>query len=281
MPKKPKLISSMKTWKTSWNYYQKTNNKKRCPVHHRVLECKSRKSRNTRNNRQVWPWKTKWSRAKANRILPRECTGHSKHPFSTTQETTLYKDITKWSILKSGCSWRWRSCTQSEKRRSGADCGSDYQLLRPKFRLKLKKVGKTTRPVICDVNQILYEHTVEVMNRFRELDLVDRVPEELWPELYRRQLTKSSQRKRNARRQSGCLRSLTNNWGKKRSKKQGRKGKVYRIKCRVPENSMEGQEDLLHWTIQRNKGNNRIGKIKITSRKLDVSKKHFMQRWTQ
>ena len=70
------------------------------------------------------------------------------------------------------------------KTRPGADGGSDYQLLILKFRLKLKKVGKTTRPVRYDLNQILYEHTVEVMNRFRELDLVDRVPEELWTEAH-------------------------------------------------------------------------------------------------
>ena len=55
--------------------------KKRCPFHHRGLECKRRKSRDTWTNRQVWPWSTKWSRAKANRVLPRECTGHSKHPL--------------------------------------------------------------------------------------------------------------------------------------------------------------------------------------------------------
>ena len=73
----------------------RTNTKKRCPFHHRALECKSRKSRNTWNNRQVWPWSTKWSRAKANRILSRECTGHSKFPFPTTQETALHMDITR------------------------------------------------------------------------------------------------------------------------------------------------------------------------------------------
>ena len=75
--------------------------KKRCPFHYRVLECKSRKSRDTWSNRQVWPWSTKWSRAKADRILPRKCTGHSKHPLSTTQEMTLHMDITRCSILKS------------------------------------------------------------------------------------------------------------------------------------------------------------------------------------
>ena len=60
-----------------------------CPFHHRGLECKSRKSRNTWSNRQIWPWSTEWSRAKANRVLPRERTGHSKHPLPTTQEKTL------------------------------------------------------------------------------------------------------------------------------------------------------------------------------------------------
>ena len=65
------------------------------------------------------------------------------------------------------------------KRRLGADCGSDHELLTAKFRLKLKKVGKTTRPFRCDLNPIPYNYTVEVRNRFRGLDLIDRVPEEL------------------------------------------------------------------------------------------------------
>ena len=74
---------------------------KRCPFHYRGMKCKSRKSRNTWSNRQIWPWNTEWSRAKTNRVLPRECTGHSKHPLPTTQEKTLHMDITRWSILKS------------------------------------------------------------------------------------------------------------------------------------------------------------------------------------
>ena len=74
---------------------------KRYSLHYRGQECKSRKSRNTWSNRQIWPWSTKLSRAKANRALPRECTGHSKHPLPTIQEKTLHTDITRWSILKS------------------------------------------------------------------------------------------------------------------------------------------------------------------------------------
>ena len=81
------------------------------------------------------------------------------------------------------CSQRWRSSIQSAKIRLGADCGSDHELLIAKFRLKLKKVGKTTRPFRYDPNQIPYDYTVEVTNRFKGLDLIDRVPDELWTEV--------------------------------------------------------------------------------------------------
>ncbi|KAF7243606.1 Long-chain specific acyl-CoA dehydrogenase, mitochondrial [Varanus komodoensis] len=81
------------------------------------------------------------------------------------------------------CSQRWRSIIQSVKTRPGADCGSDHELLVAKFRLKLKKVGKSTRPLRYDLNHIPDEYTVEVANRFKELDLIDRVPEELWTEV--------------------------------------------------------------------------------------------------
>ena len=65
----------------------------------------------------------------------------------------------------------------------GADCGSDHELLIAKFRLQLKKVGKTTRPFRYDLNKISYDYTVEVRNRFKRLDLIDRVPDELWMEV--------------------------------------------------------------------------------------------------
>ena len=90
------------------------NTQKRGPFHYRWLECKSRKSRDSWSNRQIWLWSTKWSTAKANRLLPRKRTGHRKHPLPTTQEKTLQMYITRWSILKSHwlyffCSQRWRS----------------------------------------------------------------------------------------------------------------------------------------------------------------------------
>ena len=90
-------------------------------------------------------------------------------------------DITKWSTLTDYIlfSQIWRSSIQSAKTKPGADCGSDHELLIVKFRLKLKKVGKTTRPFRYDLNQIAYDYTVEVRNRFKGLDLIDRMPDEL------------------------------------------------------------------------------------------------------
>ena len=94
--KKLMLNGSMKTYKMFQNYHPP----KRCPFNYRELECKSRKSRNTWSNRQIFPWNEEWSRAKANRVLPKKCINHSKHSLPKTQET-LHMDITGWSTPKS------------------------------------------------------------------------------------------------------------------------------------------------------------------------------------
>ena len=140
-------------------------------------------------NRQIWPWNTDWSRAKANRVLPREYTGHSKHPLPTTQQRRFYTwtspDGQHWyQIDYILCSQRRRSSIQSEKTRLGADCGSDHELLIARFWHKLKKVGKITRSFRYDLNQIAYLYTVEVRNRFKRLDLIDEVHDELWMEVH-------------------------------------------------------------------------------------------------
>ena len=94
------------------------------------------------------------------------------------------------------------------KTRLEADCGSDHELLIAKFRLKLNKVGKTTRPFRYDLNQIPYDYTVEVTNRFKGLDLIECLMNYGWRfvTLYRRQGSRPSPRKRKAKRQNGCLR---------------------------------------------------------------------------
>ena len=106
------------------------------------------------------------------------------------------------------CSQRWTSSIQSAKTRLGADCGSDHELLIDKFRLKLKKVGKTTRSFRHDLNQIPYDYTVEVRNRFKGLDLIECLMNfgQRFVTLYRRQGSRPSSWKRNAKKQNGYLR---------------------------------------------------------------------------
>ena len=115
---------------------------------------------------------------------------------------------------------------QSTKTRPGADCGSDHELLITKFRLKLKKVGKTARPFREDLIQIPYEYTVEMRNRFKGLDLIDRVPDELWNEvcdIVQETGIKTIPKKKS---KMAVWEGLTNSCEKKRSKEQRRKGMI-------------------------------------------------------
>ena len=118
--------------------------------------------------------------------------------------------------------------------------GSDHELLIAKFRLKLKKVGKMTRPFRYDLNQIPYDYTVEVTNIFKGLDLIDRVPDELWNEV--RDIVQETGIKiipmeKMQKSKMAVWGGLTNSCEKKRSKKQRRKGKIQASECRVPKNS--------------------------------------------
>ena len=105
------------------------------------------------------------------------------------------------------CSQRWRSSIQSAKTRQGADCGSDYELLIVKFRIKMKKVWKTTRPFRYGLNQIPYNYTGEVTNRFKGLDLIDRVPDGgSWHCTGDRDQGHPQEKEIQYKRQNGCLR---------------------------------------------------------------------------
>ena len=98
--------------------------------------------------------------------------------------------------------------SREHKTTPGVDCGSDQEILIAKFRLKLKKVGKTITPFSNDLYQILDEYTVEVQNKFKGLDKIECLMNYGWRflTLYRRQGSRQSSRKRNAKRQNGCLR---------------------------------------------------------------------------
>ena len=120
--------------------------------------------------------------------MPREHTGHSKHAFQKNKRILYTWTSSDGQYQRQNdyapFSQRWRNSVESAKTRSGADCDSDHELLTENFRLKLKKVGKTIRPFRHDLNQIPYDCTVEVTNRFKGLDLKDRVPQELWTEVH-------------------------------------------------------------------------------------------------
>ena len=158
----PVTLKKLK-WMVLWRPTRpfRTNTQKRCPLYCRGLECKSRKSRNTWSNRQIWPWSKEWSRAKASRVLPRECSGHSKHPLPTAHEKTLHMDITRWSTPKSD----WFYCLQPKMEKL-------YTVNKNKTRswlwltswtpycqidrLKLEKVGKNTGLFRYDKLNILW-----------------------------------------------------------------------------------------------------------------------------
>ena len=153
------------------------------PFHHRGLECKSRSQETSGATGKFGPGVEKKKKRKQGKgkQRPRECMGHSntlfqhkRRLYTWTSPDTQYQNQTDYIL----CSLRYRSSIQSAKTRPGTDCSSDHELLIAKFRLKLKKVGKTIKPFRYDLNKIFYDYTVEVTNRFKGLDLIDRVPEE-------------------------------------------------------------------------------------------------------
>ena len=157
-------------------------NTPKTPFHYRGLECKSRKSRDTCSKSQIWPWSMEWSRTKANRVLPREHTNTTNTLFQQDKRR-LYTWTSPDGQHRNQIDYilgsqRWRNSIQSAKTRLGSDYGSNHEPLIAKFRLKLKKVGKTIRQFRYDLNQITNNYTMEVRNRFKGLDLVDRVPKE-------------------------------------------------------------------------------------------------------
>ena len=146
------------------------------------------------------------------------------------------------------CSQRWRSSIQSVKTRLGADCGSDHKLLIAKFRLKFKKVGKTTRPFRYDLNQIPYDYTVESDKQIQGVRL-DRQKKNLTDSLkncgwkfmtfYRRQWSSHLQEEEMQKGKTVIWGGLKNSLEKKRRERQRRKGKIFPFECRVPKNSKE------------------------------------------
>ena len=164
-----------------------TNIKKRCPFHHRWLKRKvgsqeipgvtGKFGLGVQN--EAGERLTEFCQENALVIANTIFQQHKRWFYTWTSPDGQYWSHND-SIL---CNWRWRSSIQSAKTRPGADCGSDRELLIAKVRHKLMRVGKTIRPFRYDLNQIHYNYTLEVTNGSKGLDLIDRVPEELWTQV--------------------------------------------------------------------------------------------------
>ena len=147
----------------------------------------------------------------------------------------------------------------------------------------MKKVGKTTRRFRYDLNQIPYDYTVEVRNRFKGLDLIDRVPDELWMEvsdIVQETGIKTIPRKKKCKKSKMAVwGGLTNSCEKKRSEKQRREGKIHPLECRVPKN--KEKKAFLSHQCKEIEENNRMGKTRDLFKKIRDTKGLFMQRWAQ
>ena len=164
---------------------------------------------------------------------------HKRRLYPWTSPNGQYRNQTDYIL----CSQRWRSSLQSAKTRLGADCGSDHELLIAKLRLKLKKVEKITAPFRYELNQILCDYTVQVRNRFKGLDLIDKLPDELWTEVHdtvQETGIKTIPKKKKCKKSKMAVRGgLTNSCEKKGREKQRRKGKIFPFECRIRKNGQE------------------------------------------
>ena len=122
--------------------------------------------------------------------MPREHTGQQTPSSNNTRKDSTHGDHQminteiRLIIFFAAKDGETTQSAKKKKKRPGTDCGSDYEILIAKFRLKLKKVGKATRPLRYDPTQIPYDYTAEVRNRFKSLELIDRLPDELWMEVH-------------------------------------------------------------------------------------------------
>ena len=172
-----------------------------------------------------------------------------------------------------------------QKTRLGADCGSDHELLIAKFRLKLKKVGKTARPFRYELNQISYDYTVEVRNRFKGLELIDRVPDELWTEVHDivqetgiKIIPNGKEMQKSKMAVWGCL---TNSCEKREVKSKGEKERHKHLIAEFQRIVRRYKKTFLSDQYKEIKENNRMGKTRDLFEKIRDTREHFMQRWAQ
>jgi len=165
------------------------------------------------------------------------------------------------------------------------DCGSDHELLIAKFRLKLKKVGETTRPFGYDLNQIPYDFTVEVTNRLKGLDLIDRVPDELWMEvcdIVQETSSKTIPKKKKCKKVkwlSGEALQIPVKRGEVKSK--GEKERYTHLNAEFQRIARRDKKAFLSNQCKEIEETTEWERLEISSRKSEIARGHFMQRWAR
>ena len=173
---------------------------------------------------------------------------------------------------------------QSAKIRLGADCGSDHELLIDKFRLKLKKVRKMTGIFRYNLNQIPYDYKVELRNRFKGLDLIDRMPDQLWTEI--RDIVQETGfkiiPKENKCKKAKWLseKALKIAVKGRQVKNKGKKEIYSHLNAEFQRIARRDKKAFLSDQCKELEENNRMGKTRDLFKK-EISREHFMQRWAQ
>ena len=183
------------------------------------------------------------------------------------------------------CSQRWRISIWPAKSRPGADCDSDHELLMAKFKLKLRKVGNTTRPFRYDLNQIPYDCTVKVTNRLKGLDLVDRVPEELWMEIcniVQKAVTKAIPKKKKCKK-AECLskEALQIAEERREEKGKGERKRYTQLNAEFQRTERRDKKAFLNEQCKEIEENNNMGKTRDRFKEIENIKGNFMPGWAQ
>ena len=170
------------------------------------------------------------------------------------------------------------------KKRPGDDCGSDHELLIAKFRLKLKKVGNT-RPFRYDLNEIPYDYTVEMISRFKGLDLIDRVPEELWVEvsdIVQEAVIKTIPKKKKHKKAKWLSEEALQIAVKRRDVKgKGEKERYKHLNAEFQRIARRDKKAFLSDQCKERVETTEWERLEISLRKLEIPREHFMQRWAQ
>ena len=225
---------------------------------------------------------------KTNNVLSREHAGHNKHPFPVIQDTTLHMDITRWLIQNQIdyilCSQKGALFSQlKKKKKKNLDCSSNQEFLFEKLRLKLKKVRKTTRPFMYNLNQISYDYTVEITNTFKGSDLVGRLFEERQTEVHyitQEGVTKTIPKENKFKKTKWLPQEALQIPEERREVKGKGEGERYiQLNGKIQRIARRNKKAFLNEQYKEIEENNRMGKTRDLFKELEIPRERFMQKW--